>query len=48
MTGRYIKVWADFGGNQFTGDEDRDGPEASVYSPFNHLTWLLAQEFYGI
>jgi len=28
MTGRYIKTWADFGGSQFTGDEDRDGPQS--------------------
>jgi hypothetical protein len=27
MKGRYIKTWADFRGSQFTGDEDRDGPQ---------------------
>jgi hypothetical protein len=27
LTGRCIKTWADFGGSQFTGDEDRDGSQ---------------------
>jgi hypothetical protein len=28
MKGRYIKTWANFRGSQFTGDEDRDGPQS--------------------
>ena len=31
-------------GSQLPGNEDRDDLETSVYSPFNHMTRLLARE----